>query len=105
MKNNNSQKATPMSNDTTDYKDEDIIGAVATIRWRDSGDITEGQYISLEEVPDDVTDEYILPKAQIRDDQVFQYFGVIDFAELVYNNDHPDFELVDFILITENCQE
>ena len=104
MKNNNSQKATPMSNDTTDYKDEDIIGIVATIRWRESGEVNEGFYISVEEFPEDAPeDDYILPKAQIRDDQVFQYYNIIELAETIANNDNPDYEILDFLVITEKC--
>jgi hypothetical protein len=102
IKNNDTEKEMPMSNDT---QEAELIGVFATIRWRDSGDISENLYISVEEFPEGAPeDDYILPKAQIRDDQVFQYFDVIELAETIANNDNPDYEILDFEIVTENCQ-
>jgi hypothetical protein len=86
-------------------KEEDIIGIIATIRWRDSGDISENLYISVEEFPEGAPeDDYILPKAQIRDDQVFQYCNIFELAEALAYNENPDYEILDWEIITENCQ-
>jgi hypothetical protein len=97
-------KEQPVSNDTTTQEAE-LIGVLVTIRWRDSGDISENLYISIEEFPEGAPeDDYILPKAQIRDDQVFQYYELIELAETLENDDNPDYEILDWEIITENCQ-
>ena len=98
-------KEQPVSNDTTTQEAE-LIGVLVTIRWRDSGDISENLYISIEEFPEGAPeDDYILPKAQIRDDQVFQYYELIELAETLENDDNPDYEILDWEIITENCQQ
>ena len=88
----------------TEPTDQDIIGAMVKLKWLDSGETHEQLFISFEEFPEGAPeDDYILPKALIRDDQVFTYSTLEEFAEVVEKNSHPEFEVIEFVLVTDQC--
>ncbi len=76
------------------------IGAKATIRWNDSKEISENYYFSFEDFPEGSDpDTYVLPLANILDEQVFMYCSAEDFTEYV-NTPEGDFTILDYRLVT-----
>lgn len=78
------------------------IGAVVKIRWNDTQEIVEGFYFSFEEFPEGADEDYVLPLAKIKDNQVFMYCSIDDFANLVKNGD--EFTILDYVVITPECE-
>lgn len=78
------------------------IGVVTTIRYKDSDDVLENFYISFEDVPDDVDDDYVLPLAGITDSQVGFYTDYETFMRLVEISDEG-FIISDYKFVTPAC--
>lgn len=80
----------------------DYIGASVLVKYEDGGTL-EG-YISFEEFPDDAPeDDYILPLAGIRDDEVLFYMDYPEFLKLVKTAKGEDFAIESYQLITAKC--
>jgi hypothetical protein len=81
------------------------IGAMATIRW--SGEEkTEGEhYFSFEKFPEGAdVDTFVLPLAQIPDEQVFMYCNdEAQFLKMAGNTGVGDFDIVSYVLVTPSC--
>lgn len=86
----------------------DPIGAMATIRWNGETELSENKYISFERFPEGADpDEFVLPLAQIPDNEVFAYYNNVEQFVKIAKNPVPgaDYEIVDFVLITQTCDE
>jgi hypothetical protein len=77
------------------------IGAVATIRWADSNEISENYFFSFEKFPEDADENYVLPLAKIADNQVFLYCdSAEEFLGWTTNHGAGDFDILSFVLVT-----
>lgn len=86
---------------TTNY-----IGAEVTVQYTDAPEELMVGYISFEQVPDDVDDNYVLPLAGLRDDEVMFYMTYSEFLKLLDNPDtsNEDFKIINHALVTETCE-
>ena len=95
-------KEQPVSNDTTTLEEKNYIGASVLIKYED-GETIEG-YISFEEFPEDAPeDDYILPLAGIRDDEVMLYMEYPEFLKLIKTAKGEDFVIESYQLVSPKC--